>query len=161
MKKLTRLTLVALLALLFATPATQASSPTYSFNLTGPNTAMDGSGNTIRVTGSGNFDPAAATVVASGGSFTQFDASGSLVARGTWSATQFVSFVSFGGPHPGILGGVLQLTVTLSPKGGPPQTDVSMSITCAVFAPPGTEEGTTVGNFTEKTGGFTLFHLNQ
>src|SRR6266849_1788418 len=160
MKKLTMITLVALLASLFLGPVIQASSPTYSFNLTGPNTAMDGSGNTIRVTGSGNFDPAAATVVASG-SFTQFDDSGSLVGRGTWSATQLVSFVSFGGPHPGILGGVLQLTVTLSPKGGPPQTDVPMSITCAVFAPPGTEEGTTVGDFTEKTGGLTLFHLNQ
>ncbi len=159
MKKLTMLTFVALLASLFIAPPIQASSPTYSFNLLGPNTAMDSSGNTIRVTGSGNFDPAAAMVVASG-SFTQFDAIGSVVARGTWSATHFVSFVSFGGPHPGILGGVLQLTVTLSPHGGPPQTDVPMSVTCVVFAPPGTEEGTTVGNFTEKTGGITLFHLN-
>jgi len=160
MKKLTMITLVALLASLFLGPVIQAISPTYSFNLTGPNTAMDVSGNSIRVTGSGNFDPVAATVVASG-SFTQFDASGFLVARGAWSATQFVSFVAFGGPHRGILGGVLQLTVTLSPQGGPPQTDVPMSVTCAVFAPPGTEEGTTVGNFTEKTGGLTLFHLNQ
>ena len=110
--------------------------------------------------GGASGSPRDASVVASG-SFTQFDASGSVVARGTWSATQFVSFVSFGGPHPGIFGGVLQLTVTLSPKGGPPQTDVPMSITCIVFAPPGYEEGTTVGDFTEKTGGTTLFHLNQ
>jgi len=162
MKKLTMITLLALLASLFLGPV-QASSTTYSFNLLGGlhrNTAMDSSGSTIRLTGSGNFDPAAATVVASG-SFTQVNASGSVVARGTWSATHFVSFVSFGGPHPGIMGGVLQLTVTLSPQGGPPQTDVPMSVTCAVFAPPGTEEGTTVGNFTEKTGGLTLFHLNQ
>ncbi len=160
MKKLAVLTVVALFASLFIGPAIQASSPTYSFNLDPPNKAMDSSGNTIRVTGSGNFDPAAATVVASG-SFTEFDASGAVVARGTWRATQFVSFVAFGGPHPGIFGGVLQLTVTLSPKGGPPQTDVPMSITCVVFAPPGNEEGTTVGDFTEKSGGTTLFHLNQ
>src|SRR5712691_10637605 len=122
MKKLTMITLLALLASLFLGPVIQASSTTYSFNLLGPNTAMDSSG-TIRLTGSGNLDPTAATVVASG-SFTQVNASGSVVARGTWSATHFVSCVSFGGPHPGILGGVLQLTVTLSPKGGPPQTDV-------------------------------------
>ena len=80
MKKLTMLTLVALLASLFVGPTMQASSPTYSFNLNPPNTAMDSSGNTIRVTGSGNFDPAAATVVASG-SFTQFDASGATQPR--------------------------------------------------------------------------------
>ena len=159
MKKLTVLTIVALFASLFVVPAIQASSTTYSVTLTGPNTAMDDSGNTIRVTGSGTFDPAVAMVIASG-SFTQFNASGSVVARGSWSATHFVSFVSFGGPHPGILGGVLQLTVTLSPQGGPPQTDVPMIVTCVVFAPPGTEEGTTVGSFTEKTGGTTLFHLN-
>ena len=159
MKKLTLLTLVALLASLFAGLTMQARSPTDSFNLNPPNTAMDSSGNTIRVTGSGNFDPAAATVVASG-SFTEFDASGAVVARGTWRATQFVSFVSFGGPHPGIFGGVLQLSVTLSPQGGPPQTDVPVIVTCVVFAPPGYEEGTTVGDFSEKTGGTTLFHLN-
>jgi len=52
------------------------------------------------------------------------------------------------------------LTVTLSPNVGPPQTDVPMSIFCEVFAPPGTEEGITVGNFTEITGGITLFHLD-
>jgi hypothetical protein len=159
MKKLTMLTLVALVASLFVGSAMQASSPTYIVNLDPPNTAMDSSGNTIRVTGAGNFDPAAATVVASG-SFTQFGAGGAVVARGTWSATQFVSFVSFGGPHPGIFGGVLQLIVTLSPKGGPPQTGVPMNVTCVVNAPPGYEEGTTVGDFTEKTGGTTLFHPN-
>ncbi len=69
MKKLAVLTIVVLFASLFIGPVIQASSPTYSFNLDPPNTAMDSSGNTIRVTGSGNFDPAAATVVASG-SFT-------------------------------------------------------------------------------------------
>jgi hypothetical protein len=100
MKKLTLITLLALLSSLFLEPVIQASSTTYSFNLLRPNTAMDSSGSTIRVTGSGHFDPAAATVVASG-SFTLFNASGSVVARGTWSATHFGSFVSFGGPHPG------------------------------------------------------------
>ena len=62
MKKRTMLTLVALVASLFVGPAMQASSSTYSFNLDPPNTAMDSSGNTIRVAGAGIFDPAAATV---------------------------------------------------------------------------------------------------
>ena len=45
---------------------------------------------------------------------------------------------------------------------GTPVTDVPMSITCLVNAPPGftEDEGTTVWDFTEKTGGTTLFHLH-
>lgn len=76
-------------------------------------------------------------------------------------ATAFVSFLSFGGPSPGLQGRVLETEVTLFPKGGSPVENVPMTVTCTINAPPGTEEGTTVGEFTEKTGGLTLMNLNQ
>ncbi len=82
-----------------------------------------------------------------------------MFARGTWVATAFKGFTAFGGPNNGIQGGVLNITVTLFPGGGAPVTGVPMSVTCAVNAPPGTEEGTTVDGFTEKTGGLTLMHV--
>lgn len=140
---------------------TAASGTAFSFNLIGPSTAEDpSSGRTIRVTGSGDFDTAG-TVTASG-SFTRFNSNGSVADKGSWQATAFVSFVAFGGPNPGTQGGQLKIKITLFPAGGSPETGVPMSVTCRVNAPATftEEEGTTVGSFTEKTGGLTLFHLD-
>ncbi len=155
--------LLCLIVLPFALAATvaTASSTGFSFSLTGPNFAENPStGDTIRVTGSGTFDPSAGTVTASG-SFTHFLSDGSVFARGTWVATGFTSFTGFGGPNNGHQGGVLAITVTLFPDGGAPVTGVPMTITCVVNAPAGTEEGTTVDGFTEKTGGLTLMHVTS
>ena len=97
--------------------AVGSGDPTsFSFNLVGPNTAMASSGDIIRTTGSGSFDAAASAIVASG-SFTHITASGSVFARGTWVATAFNGFESFGGPNPGTQGGVLEFTATLFPVG--------------------------------------------
>ena len=140
-----------------------ASGTTYSFSLGPPNTAENPLGRTIRVTGSGSFDTDASSVVASG-SFTTFFANGSRIHSGTWQATAFSSFRAFGGPNPGIQGGVLEITVTLFPDGGAPITGLPMIVTCVVNAPSGfteEDEGTTVADFTEKTGGRTLFHLQN
>jgi len=143
-------------------PTAAAGATAYSFNLDPPNTAVNQFGRTIRVAGSGTFDTGANSVVASG-SFTTFLANGSRFHSGTWQATAFNSFVAFGGPNPGIQGGVLKITVTLFPDGGAPITGLPMSVTCRVNAPSGFtgDEGTTVGDFTEKTGGRTLFHLDN
>jgi len=52
--------------LALASPAV-ASSPTYSFDVTGPQTDKDpGTNNTLALTGAGSFDPSTGTVVASG-----------------------------------------------------------------------------------------------
>lgn len=141
--------------------AAVGSADPVSFNLIGPNTAEATSGDIIRTTGSGSFDATAGAIVASG-SFTHTTAGGSLVARGTWVATAFISFEGFGGPNPGTQGGQLKLTATLFPVGGSPVTGVPMSVTCLVNKPASftEDEGTTVGAFTDKTGGQTLFHLN-
>lgn len=155
--------LVPIPSYLSVAPRALASATTFSFNLVGPNTARATSGfltgHTIRVTGSGTFDTGTRSIVASG-SETDFAPDGSVFSRGTWEATAFNSFTGFGGPDPGTQGGVLQLTITIFPEGRPPVTGRPMSVTCAVFAPPGTEEGITFGAFTEKTGGTTLFHLD-
>ncbi len=161
--------LCALLATLMSSAWTRpaaASTTTVSFNLLGPNTAMAPSGpfagDTIRVTGSGTFNTAAKTVIASG-SFTHIKANGTVFARGTWQATGFTSFTAFGGPNPGLQGGQLWITVTLFPNGGTPHLGFPMSVTCLINKPTTFtgEEGTTVGPFTKKTGGKTLFHLTS
>lgn len=156
---------------LAAAPAAVAADVTYSFNLVGPQTTSDGT-QTIEVTGSGSFDPTAGTVVASGSFNITNNSNGAVVSRGTWNATAFNSFCARGGPNPGIQGGVLVITVTLSPDGGEPITGVTMSVTCRVKAPgtPGNpcsagHEGVTVtgsvGNFADVVRGATLVHVND
>ncbi len=161
---LAAIVIAAVLSGLIPAPPAAAGDVTYSFNLIGPQLTKAPSGplagDTLRTTGSGSFDSTAQTVVASG-SFKQFDASGSVLARGTWVATAFVSFEAFGGPNPGIQGGALKITVTLFPDGGTPMPGIPMSVTCLVHAPPGFTEGVTVGDFTQKIIGRTLFHLNN
>ncbi len=150
---------------LAASRAALGSADPIGFNLISPNTAVAPTGtfagDTIRTTGSGSFAVAAGTIVASG-SFTHISATGSVVARGTWAATGFTRFVGFGGPNPGTQGGKLTFTATLFRAGRSPVAGVPVSVTCRVNAPSGftEEEGTTVGDFTEKTDGMTLFHLD-
>jgi len=66
------------------------------------------SGEILRLTGSGTFDPVQQTVTATG-SFTVFNAAelGGNPGHGTWAATSFVGFDPDGGPNPGLQGGTL------------------------------------------------------
>jgi len=155
--------LAAMLSILALTSSAAVNDLTYSFTLDGPQAAGDpGSGKTILVTGSGSFDADAGPVIGSG-SFTILNNGGAVISRGTWRATTFVDFDSFGGFNPGSQGGVLNIFVTLSPNAGAPVTGVSMTITCRVKAPPNFTgaEGITIGSFTETIAGHTLFHLNE
>ena len=49
--------------------------------------------------------------------------------------------------------------MTVFPVGGAPISGLEMTVTCLINAP-SEEEGTTLGDFTHKTGGDTLFHTN-
>ncbi len=174
-RKMTYLSLSTLLAILAVAPALQAtvhasSATSYSFNLVGPNRSMAEdtvpgtpivAGDVLRVTGSGAFDTLAGTA-SGGGSFTHYKPDGTVFARGTWVVTGFQSFTSYGGPNPGIQGGLLLLTVTLI---GPDATftGLTLQVSCLVNAPGGVpDEGTTLpGLFSEPIGGQTLIHINS
>lgn len=142
-----------------------ASATVFGFNLVGPQStiAVSGpiAGDTLRTTGSGSFDTATDTIVASG-SFTHIKADGTVFDKGTWQATSFISFTAFGGPNPGLQGGELKFDASFSPDGGTPSTRL-VTVVCRIDAPSGFtgSEGVTVGLFTRVIRGATLFHENE
>jgi hypothetical protein len=147
-----------------------ASGTSFGFSLVGPQSTKADSGpfagDTLRTTGSGSFDTSTGSIVASG-SFTHFRADGSVLDKGTWQATSFVSFTHFGGPNPGLQGGTLKFFATAFPDGGEPVPNISVIVNCRINAPSGFTgpEGVLVVagdlNFTDVTRGATLFHLNE
>ena len=151
------------LAAVSALNARTAQAAVYHFELQGLNTAADASGNVIAINGQGNFDTTQGTVKASG-SYMVDDSTGAVTSRGTWVATDFVSFEPGGGVNNGFQTGLLDIDITLRPKGGVPITSVSMSVFCEPGEAPGpadvdSGDGTTVGGFTVDAHGFTLFQL--
>jgi len=157
-------TVIRCLGLLLATllwPLATAQGAVYSFNTENPNTSLNpNTGETIRLNGGGTFDTDHGAVLATG-SYSIKDAEGQVIERGTWAATDYVSFEAQGGVNPGLQGGVLDITVTLFPKGGTPRTNVPMNFICpfesGVFDEG--DDGTIVGDFTVLTGGITVLHL--
>jgi len=154
--------LLASLLLAPLVPLVAAASTSFSFTLIGPQTAEALDGDTLRTTGSGSFDTSSGLIVA-GGSFTHIKANGTVFARGTWQATSFASFRSFGGLNPGEQGGVLDFIATLIPDHGSPVPNVPVTVVCLIDAPSSFtgSEGVTVGAFTKVIRGAILFHLNQ
>ena len=158
---ISKLTMVGGVVVLLAFGGTATGADLFGFNLVGPQVTKSSSdGSSITMTGSGSFDAAAGTVVG-GGSFSVRDANGSITTHGSWAATAFTHFDSFGGPNSGHEGGQLLITATLFPQGGPPQAGLPMDITCEIFAPVITFEGVTVGKFDTPEFGHTLFHQNN
>jgi hypothetical protein len=152
---------LALAALLSSFSSVQADI--YGFTLVGPNTARNPeTGATITLTGTGTFEDFLG-VVSAKGVFTQNDAQGKVLAKGSWVATAFDSFESDGGLNNGAQGGTLKLEVTLFPKGGAPIAAGTMTIVCPLEE--GADEldeehdGTTVGDYSEIVGGITAFRL--
>ena len=133
----------------------------YTFSLDGPNTAVNpGDGDVLRTAGAGKFSTGGGIVA--NGSFSHLAPDGTVIARGRWRATDFVAFDSIGGPSPGFQAGVLDITVDFFPVGDVPVLGLPMRVVCDI---PGfiTGEpiGTTVGDFSDATGGFTLFNRHQ
>lgn len=164
-KTLSALVLTAILVgLLAVTPVASATGTTYAFRMQGPNVATatvfdehHQPGDTIRLTGSGTFDVVSGTVTG-GGSFVHLKADGTVHMRGTWQATQALTFTAFGGPRNGLQGGVLTLaTVHLHADGTPGEAEIPMTMTSAVSAPVGTVGGTTTGPFGQVVSGVVAF----
>lgn len=159
--------------LLAGPPAVAAATVTgtYSFDLAPANTAVSPNGGTmcgptmagdwISVTGSGTFDPATRTIQGKG-SFVHYSSSGTVMCKGTWKATGFTGFTDFGTNDQGDEGGVVSMTVTHYCKTmGMTMTGIPMTVTSTVNAPAGYTEGTTVGDFTEPTGGKVVIQPGQ
>jgi hypothetical protein len=162
---------VGALALIVGSPALAATPTThavYSFDLTSGNTAtapvasmMAAPGDSIRVKGSGTFDPIARTVRASG-KFVHYAADGSVHCQGTWKATGFTSFVDFGVNSDGQEGGFLSLVVSHScTTMGMTMSGIRMTVISTVKAPAGYLAGITVGDFTVPTGGTVVMQPQQ
>ena len=141
-------------------PAATAQAAVYGFNTLGPMTSTNGSGETIRVNGSGTFDDVR-NLVHGSGSYSISDSDGKVIERGAWMATEFESFHSDGGLNNGLQGGDLDITITLFPNDGPPEEGVSMTLTCpfedGVFDNPSCDM--TVDDFVNPSGGIMVFHL--
>ncbi len=89
----------------------------------GPGAAVDEDGNRIEISGSGTFTLGGDDdeSVTGGGTYKIFDASGSLIAEGTWTITEFDDFEDFGAGVPGLppewRGGILEAEIELEGLG--------------------------------------------
>jgi hypothetical protein len=100
-------------------------SATFELHLDVPNVSEAPNGDSVAVTGGGVFSVHPKSVTASG-TFTHTDSGGDVVADGTWTATDLLSFEFYGCGivesvgvilPPDFCGGALKLRVTLTPTG--------------------------------------------
>jgi hypothetical protein len=94
------LVLVAAAATLMLTPGAAVADPnndaaTFELHLELPNVSQAPNGDQIAVTGSGEFSVHPKSVTASGG-FTHTDSQGGLIASGTWTSSELLSFEFYG-----------------------------------------------------------------
>ena len=190
----TVLTLVGLLALLAMAPTfapmVGASQPpiSFSFNLAGPSVAYSPMGTpgfgglTDYVTGSGSFTCTAyyysedsilhctEGTVSGSGSYWLTAPDGTVVDRGTWVKTSFISFTGYGGPSPGKQGGFLEANAAITSNTLGSLGEMYSSLSCTINAPAGSPpaghiagymvDGQVVG-FTVPISGIIDFHLNN
>jgi len=131
-----------------------------------PDVSSAPNGDTISISGQGtlSINPNSVT---GGGTFIHKDASGIVLAMGTWTAQQLLSFVSYGtmpGVPPNFEGGKALLRIHLSPNTGGAGFDGVLRITCLIGSPPpaGGNEGIRLNvqdviNFNTEVSGETLF----
>jgi hypothetical protein len=152
-------------------PALAATGARYEFELATANTAASPDGGTmcgttmagdwISLKGSGTFDASAGTVRAKG-SYVHYRAGGGVACQGTWKASAFGGFTGFGTDDRGAAGGVLSMVVTHDcTTMDMTMTGIPMTVTSTVNAPDGYIQGTTVGDFTQPTGGTVVIEPEQ
>jgi hypothetical protein len=130
-----------------------------------PDVSSAPNGDTISLTASGTLSVHPNSVTG-GGTFTHKDASGTVLAEGTWTAQQLLSFVSYGaspGLPPTFNGGKALMLIHLTPSTGGAGFDAVLRITCLIGSPPaGAHEGIRLNvqdviNFNKEVSGDTLF----
>jgi hypothetical protein len=146
-----------------ANQVTGGSSVSYQYLfgvqfLAGPDVAMAASGDRVEATGQGTFTLHSKSITGSG-SFTLKAPDGTVLRSGTWTATQLLSFNSYGGPA-GLPfeGGLALIEVRLSTG-----LDAVLEVNCLVGSPPpAAHEGISLAveggpNFNTQVSGETLF----
>ena len=130
-----------------------------------PDVASAPNGDTISLAGSGTLSIHPDSVTGSG-TFIHTDARGTVLAEGTWTAQQLLSFVSYGtspGLPPTFEGGKALVRIHLAPSTGGAGFDGVLRITCLIGSPPaGAHEGIRLDiqdviNFNKEVSGDTLF----
>ena len=142
-----------------------------------PDVAMAANGDRIGIAGQGTFtvqggdnNEPGTEILTGGGTFMHTDSARNVLATGTWTAVELLSFTSFG-PNPATFpaneGGVAVIQIHLSPAAGGPGLDAVLEVTCLVGSPPATAvEGITLAvedgpNFNTAVSGITLFILQS
>ncbi len=133
----------------------------------GPDEAMAENGDVVALSGQGTFSvhPKA---VAGGGAFTHTNSAGTVLGSGTWTATQLLSFNSYGsgsaqGLPPQFEGGQALILVHLTPQSGGSGFDAVLQIDCLLGSPPpAAHEGIRLAvagvvNFNREVEGETVF----
>jgi len=177
---LTGITLTALLGAFTATASASSSSASYEYHIGdaflvsldpsfGPDVALAHNGASMTVTGTGTLSVHPKSI-SGGGTFSYADVAGNVLASGTWSAEDLLSFKAYGSSPslpPTFTAGKAHARVHLSPQAGGPGFDAILTITCAlpdVKVPQSAEEGIRlavqrIGNFNDEVSGNTLFIL--
>lgn len=149
-------------------PASSASGPATFQYLAGtgflcglgadacPDIARADNGDTIEISGTGTLG-IHPKLVSGGGTFTHKDSSGNILASGTWTAQELVSFVPYTVLPNNLAGGEALIRVHLSAG-----FDAILDIDCAIGAPPGHGEGIRLNvqdviNFNSKVSGVTVY----
>ena len=162
---------VLAVVLLAATPAMAGGdSHTFFLELEEPNTAVAANGDTVAITGEGEFSVFPNSVDAEG-DFVHMNRAGTVLATGTWTATGLLTYQSygcgvlFGTPIPQeFCGGRVLMAATLTPTGTTLQIPAMLTVLCVIgdHVPGSAEEGVRLNvpsiiNFTHATGGDNVY----
>ena len=132
-----------------------------------PDVAMASNGDRIVLTGTGTLSVFPKSVTG-GGTFTHKNVAGTVLATGTWTAIELLTFQSYGASAalpPTFRAGLAMIRVHLSPSAGGAGLDATLRISCrlpATDVPGGFEEGIRLAvdnavNFNREVSGNTVF----
>lgn len=161
---------VAVGSLVSAPALAAGQTETFLLELEVPNTAVAPNGDTVAITGEGEFSVFPNSIEAEG-AFVHTDSAGAILASGTWAATSLMSYQSygcgvvFGTPiPPELCGGKLMMAVSLTPSGTTLQIPAMLTVFCVIgdHVPGSAEEGVRLNvpgiiNFTHATGGDNVY----
>ena len=169
---------LAALALVGAQGVAQADNSNVAYHfllgidgLIGPDEAGAPNGLIFVITGEGDFSIHPKVTGSGGGDYSIEDPDGNVLSEGTWTVTDFISFVSYGSfaapAPPSFEGGQALFRIHLTPSSEGPGADGVLKVTCLGGSPPpGKDEGVQLAlegspnfnlNFGGEEGGQTLF----